>query len=499
MTTIRIKIVQIAFIFLFGFIVLTIFGNPVFAYSITSKIFGNRGNDYGVCIQKTFNDKIIISGTTSSKAFPGVSKYRKFGSGGRNDVFVAIISEKSLEIESMMVFGGSDDDFVKDISVDKDGNILVFGDTVSKDFPFHTAFEKGTPSGKSNIFLMRVDHNLQHVLNAIIVKGNDYTYASKVLVNNGYIYLSGTTSSSDLNFTEKGVKDKIDGAKAPRDNYGFDGFILKFDGKISSILASTYIGGNADDFIKSMAVDGSGKLILGGYTCSTDFPITPGTYNKEKPYGGVNFFIMSLSNDLKHVAKSMLFKSQSLLYLQDVAIGKDGSFWMVGYCAYPGTIHTTKNVLFPKAPNGGYDGFIIHMKSDLKTILQSSFFGGNNDDFPTAIHVAPGGEIIVTGFTDSFNSFPLTIHEQQYPINFGHYDAFVTVLNSNLTHLEYSSLFGGPGIDRFVNSLVSGNDLYLIGDTTSGSKTFMNLFLFTNKGKKHKVLFSVMKNILSTH
>ena len=94
---------------------------------------GDPGFDHEAVVAIT-NDSagnIIAAGYTSG-GFP--SRFSA-GPGGGKDVFVARLSSDLSTLKNAFVLGGSKDDFVSGLSVDRNGNVWVTGSTASSNFP----------------------------------------------------------------------------------------------------------------------------------------------------------------------------------------------------------------------------------------------------------------------------------------------------------------------------------------------------------------------------
>jgi len=101
---------------------------------------------------------------------------------------------------------------------------------------------------------------------------NDYGY-SMAIDKNGRVYVTGATLSTFFPTAK---------AYDTSHNGGHDVFVSKFNSGLTSLLASTYLGGSSDDYGYSMAIYGKGKGVIvyvTGSTGSTNFPTTTGAYD----------------------------------------------------------------------------------------------------------------------------------------------------------------------------------------------------------------------------
>lgn len=176
---------------------------------------------------------------------------------------------------------------------------------------------------------------------------------------------------------------------------------------VDPILAfASLLGGSAYNQANAVAIDGSGNGYIAGYTLSTDFPV------------------------------------QSAFQATDA----------------PGSFSTSSN-----------DAFITEISPDGKTLVYSTYLGGNGDDEATGIAVDSTGAAYVTGFTNSTN-FPTTAAVAPIQAaNAGGYDAFVTKFAAGGASLDYSTYLGGTGDDKAAAIAVDPQDEAFITGTTSST------------------------------
>ena len=94
----------------------------------------------------------------------------------------------------------------------------------------------------------------------------------------GSAYVTGDTYSID--FPTKNPYQSAPPAKVTgvRPGQWPSAFVTKFSPDGSSLVYSTYLGGNGYDYAYAIAVDSSGNAYVTGQTDSPDFPVTAGAY-----------------------------------------------------------------------------------------------------------------------------------------------------------------------------------------------------------------------------
>src|SRR5262249_35264567 len=98
-------------------------------------------------------------------------------------------------------------------------------------------------------------------------------------------------TSNAIQSTLTGTLVNIGTAKKPNwiVEYGLaDAFVATLNATGSSLLFSTYLGGQYDDFGMGLALDSAGNTYVAGVASSTDFPTTAGSYQPTAPFTSEN-------------------------------------------------------------------------------------------------------------------------------------------------------------------------------------------------------------------
>src|SRR3990167_7785272 len=156
--------------------------------------------------------------------------------------------------------------------------------------------------------------------------GSDDDYSrSLALDTSGNVYVTGETGSTDFPTTS--------GAYDTSYNDSGDVFVSKLDGRLSSLLASTYLGGSIHDYVYSLALDTSGDVYVTGYTQPTNFPITDNAYDTSftvQEYNNGDLFISKLNNDLTQLLESTFLGGSGDDWGRSLALGTNGNVYVTG-------------------------------------------------------------------------------------------------------------------------------------------------------------------------
>ncbi|MEM7372631.1 MAG: PKD domain-containing protein [Bacteroidota bacterium] len=266
--------------------------------------------------------------------------------------------------------------------------------------------------------------------------------------------------------------------------------ISKFSDDGSSLLYSTYLGGNPggsilveyQDLPHSIRVNANNELYIMGITNSPSFPTTIGAYD-ESPNGEYDIFIATLSDDGTSLLGSTLiggsdddgvngnielshFDGTEYNYgdqaRAEIVLGDSGEVYVVS---------STKSGNFPivgtpfQGTKGiGQDGCVLKFSSDLTQLLWSTFLGGSGEDAAYSVVLDPSNHVFVAGGTQS-TDFPVFegIHSSFLG---GSTDGFIVKLSQHGDSLLSGTYIGTDAYDQtFLLDLDQNGNVYVIGQT----------------------------------
>lgn len=429
---------------------------------------GGTSYDEGYSVVADSSGQIFVGGQTCSTDFPTKASCTtrcspaQSTAGGSCDGFITSISSNGSTLGISTYIGGTNTDAVYGITVDPSGNVYAVGTTDQSgttSFPTTTnAFQQtlsNTGAGYTSAFLTEV-----------AATGRAFTYstfldkshcstadagcdsnANAVALDpsNGQVVVVGGTDAVSFPGATGGLQ-------STRPTYHsnsatLSGFISRLDTSQSnsaSLVQSTYLGGStgirmssgkqlynypdqgnyvdggpipiefydSNDILKSVVVDDSGNVYVGGYTNGFDLPLTPvsassgsGTIQSRNGGGAHDAYFAKLNSSLTSLVYGSYLGDYGDDAITGIALGSDGSLYMTGWT-------TTGESRFPivgsdtatKSDDTYADSFTAKISPSGNVLLYSSVLqalssGTHEESDAAGIAVAPNGKVYIAGAT----------------------------------------------------------------------------------------------------
>lgn len=443
---------------------------------LASTFLGGNNQDGHLEVPMALDEhgNVFVASRTISSDFPTTPGVYSETSNGNYDVFVAKLSGDLSTLHAATFLGGSghDGDFPGvALAIDGQGNVFVAGRTVSLDFPTTPDAYDPNYDGGGDFFVSKLDATLSTLMASTYLGGNgDDAYIQMALDNNGEPFLTGGTSSSDFPTTPEAY----DQTYNPGGGRGLEVIVSHFSSDLTTLIASTFLGGNGDDIAEVIHCDPLGNVYVTGWTASNIFPTTEGAYDRS--YNGYYYdaFVSKLDHDLATLTASTYLGGSSWEFGYGMNLDGDGNVYVTGHVSstdFP-TTPGAHDESYNGAGGAGYgdDLFISKLNPDLTTLLASTYLGGSNWENGHALLVDQEGYVYVAGSTNS-SDFPMTTctYDDTYNGGSRHQgDIFLSRLDSDLEVLSLSTYIGGSNNDNIgAMAIGHGGHIYLSGSTGS--------------------------------
>ena len=426
---------------------------------LASTFLGDTNGDRIHTIIKDSSDNIYVAGYTSSLNYPASGGYDTTHNGSR-DVFVSKLNSSLSTLSASTFIGGNGIDEARAIVLDPDEtSIYVTGDTSSTNYPASGGYDTVHNDG-SDVFVSKLNSDLSNLSASTFIGGDKADQGRAIDIDSsGNVYVAGHTVSDTYPDTT-GAYDEVH-------NGNWDVFVSKLNSSLSTLLASTFIGGDNIDFAYALAIDSSDSVYVTGYTnvssTPVNYPVTTGAYD-EVHNGNFDVYVSKLDSSLSTLSASTFIGGGGFEEGNSIAIASN-NIYVTGYTTssdYPiqGGSDTTHN--------GSSDVFVSKLNSTLSDLSASTFIGGNKDDIAYALAIDSSENIYVAGSTLS-SDYPTVTETYDRSFNQSNLlEAFISKLDSSLSSLDKSTYLGGLTDDEaFALTLDSSPNVYVAGYTDS--------------------------------
>jgi len=392
-----------------------------------------------------------ITGYTNSTDFPIKNPYQP-GKGLSASAFVVKISPIG-ELEYSTYLCGSYFASGSNIAVDSNGNAYVTGETYDSNFPTKNPYQS-TYGGWSDAFITKLSPTGDSLVYSTYLGGSDIDIGYGIVVDSQEsAYVTGLTWSEDFP-TKNPVQPVFGGYQ--------DAFVTKLSPTGSSLVYSTFLGGEDEDSGNGIIVDSHGSAYVTGKTSSSESFPTKDPY--QDTYGGGNgdVFVTKLSPTGKYLLYSTYLGGSGDEGGSCISLDSHGNTYVTGGTS--SSNFPTKNA-YQKTRSGDKDAFVTKFSPTGNGLLYSTYLGGDNTDWGNGIVVDSHGNAYMTGGTLSSNFPVVNAYQKTYG---GSRDAFVTKLTPSGNVISYSTFLGGSNIDGGHGIAVDSNrNAYVTGLTIS--------------------------------
>lgn len=324
---------------------------------VYSTYLGGNGYDRGYGIAVDASGNACISGFTESKDFPVTASALFGNNAGDADAFVTKLSPSGNDLVYSTYLGGNGYDFSRGIAVDIFGNACITGSTSSSDFPTASALF-GSNAGDTDAFVTKLNALGSSLIYSTYLGGSGGDGGNGITIDtSGNAYITGETQSNDFPTASALFQNHSPGGAV-------DAFITKLNSSGSSLVYSTYLGGNGEDFGNAIALDTSGNTYITGKTTSANFPTVSAIFEDNAGgIGSLDAFVAKLdTRGSSLIYSTYMGGSGDFDRGEGIAVDSSGNAYITG--GTQSDDFPTASALFENY-SGGLDAFIVKVASGM--------------------------------------------------------------------------------------------------------------------------------------
>ncbi len=439
---------------------------------VYSTYVAGSDRDYGYSIALDTSGCVYVTGETSSSDFPTTPGANDTNGGGTpafTNTFVFKLSANGSTLIYSTYVAGSHNDYGHSITLDTSGNAYVTGETQSTDFPTTPGANDTTGDATNfhDVFVFKLSADGSILIYSTYVAGSHFDYGSSITLDtSGNAYVTGETFSTDFP-TTPGANDTTG---AGTTSYQ-DIFVFKLSADGSTLIYSTYVAGNRNDYGSSIVLDTSGYAYVTGYTFSTDFPTTPGAYNEtgDGTISNPDVYVFKVSPDGSTLVYSTYVAGSDNDNGHSIALDTAGNAYVTG---------ETMSTDFPTTPgandttgdgSGFRDIFVFKLSDDGSALIYSTYVAGTRHDYAHSIALDISGNAYVAGETWSIDFITTPgANDRTGDGSTIYTDGIVFKLSADGGTLIYSSYLAGSRYDRaWAIALDPSGNAYITGEAQS--------------------------------
>jgi hypothetical protein len=445
--------------------------DPILESPDKATYIGGASEQFPHEIDADSEGNIFMVATSLGGNFPIVpGAYQETWAAGSSDYVIVKFDPDMTELLSSTFLGGTSTEYFPSLAIDNNDAVYIAGESRSSNFPvIPGSFQDTSDDGYDGV-IAKLSNDLTELLAGTYLHGStmapgglgewDGIYAISHNPVTDQIYVGGMTSCSDFPTTP----DAYETVNAVEDAW----YISTLDADLENLVASTIIpGSDGYNYAYGLTIDDDGDVYISGGTFSDDFPTIPGVSWAEEIDDGTiqghwDAAVAKFNPTLTDLLASTFYGGNYEDEAYDIEVDDEGNVFLSGWTNGP--VPTTEGSYKPSRTGndlwGSIDGWLVKFDTDLSELISGTYLDGFSDLCPytdenaKAIHIAPSGDIYVTGTTDCET---MVVSPDAYDTTSnGYYDGFLYEFDSNLSQIHYSTYIGGDLND---NRLTTGADI----------------------------------------
>jgi hypothetical protein len=416
-----------------------------------STFLGGHSYDYSfsIAVEEAY---VYVTGYTLSSTFPTANAYDDSYNGNR-DCYVTKFAPDGQSLIYSTFLGGSNNEQSKRIAVE-DGYAYITGHTESSDFPTFNAYNS-SHGGNHDAFVTKLTPTGNDLIYSTFIGGACEDYAEGITVENGWVSITGYTSSPDYPTTSG------DGVVAADDC-----FITTLSKSGKNLVYSVCVRGEGTDQ-GTQVVMKDGTAYVTGFTNSTSFPTMLAL---DPSYaGGWDTFIivMGVDSDRDGICNSWEERIGSDPYWVD----SDNDNFLDFYEFVYGSNATDPND-YPAMPQTWYDAIYADLDGNSTLIQQIiTWLDGNHTAIETLFTYVEGNATLLLDTVDALegNATELAVVAALATTNYDWLEQLNATAIANLTEIrevlnQLGATVGDADYDGLddIDELEYGTDLQCI-------------------------------------
>jgi gliding motility-associated-like protein len=421
--------------------------------------YGEYLNDWGTSVAEDSKGNIFMGGASDNAANIATTGAYQTVMDGYTDAILGKFTNDG-ELLWMTYYGGSGQEDIVGLVIDKQNNVLALGSTFSDNniaTPGSYKQKKTSPSWFCDAYIVKFSNDGNRIWSTYF--GGDSTTYGTAIAKDGLdnIYITGFTNSA-IGIATAGAYQKSYMGGDPMNM--FDGYIAKFDDH-GAIAWSTYYGGYSSDGCYGIAADANANIYVTGETWSQTNIASTGGYQTQYGGGATDAFLVKFGSDGKRQWSTYYGGSGNE---HSFAIATDTK----GNIVFGGQTFSANGITdngHQNAFGGDFDGFFVKFDKNGKRIW-GSYYGGKQEEFIYGITCDPSDNIIITGVSSSADG--IASEGSYQSSNSLQETTFIAKFSDNCIR-KWGTYYGnGPGYGQGNAVIADSKAIYLASSTLFG-------------------------------